>query len=281
MALSKQQINVFNTFGYLNFPGLFADSIEKIIEEFETIWVNNGGGHFNQDHDYKQRSAIIQFIDQSEYLSALLDDERIEGAIASLLGPDFNYSGSDGNLYVGETRYHSDGFDRHIGYTSVKIAFYLDPVTSDSGCLRVIPGSHIKDDTFAEGLESFKVAGHADDTMFGQHGSNIPAVPLESTPGDMLLFNHRIKHGSFGGGGRRRMFTMNFAEKFRQPDLDMLRNDIGETSRFWIDKPYGDIMINTASPTRMIHLEQTLANCDHLPALSRKAREEMGEPSRH
>ena len=37
MALSKQQINVFNTFGYLNFPGLFADSIEKIIEEFEIL----------------------------------------------------------------------------------------------------------------------------------------------------------------------------------------------------------------------------------------------------
>ena len=55
MALSTQQINVFNTFGYLNFPGLFADSIEKIIEEFETIWVNNGGGHFNQEHDYEQR----------------------------------------------------------------------------------------------------------------------------------------------------------------------------------------------------------------------------------
>ena len=36
--LSEQQLNYFNTFGYLYFPGLMADCIDRIIEEFEVVW---------------------------------------------------------------------------------------------------------------------------------------------------------------------------------------------------------------------------------------------------
>ena len=39
-------------------------------------------------------------------------------------------------------------------------------------------------------------------------------------------------------------------------------------------------MIETARPQRMRHLEQRVAHDDHLPELVRKARAEMGEPSR-
>ena len=45
----------------------------------------------------------------AERLSALLDDPRIEGALCSLVGPDWNYTGGDGNWYSGDTSWHSDG----------------------------------------------------------------------------------------------------------------------------------------------------------------------------
>ena len=51
-------------------------------------------------------------------------------------------------------------------------------------------------------------------------------------------------------------------------------------ARFWVDRAYGEAMINTASPQRMVHLEQNLANDSHLKALADKARAEMLEPSR-
>ena len=35
--------------------------------------------------------------------STLLDDPRIHDIAASILGDDFNYMGSDGNFYVGDT----------------------------------------------------------------------------------------------------------------------------------------------------------------------------------
>ena len=147
IRLNQQQLNFFDTFGYLALPGLMADCIDEIIDDFEQVWAERGGGH-----DGQRRSCIVPFIDQHERLCALLDDPRIEGLLASLLGDDFNYSGSDGNYYAGDTQWHSDDYQKEVRH--VKIAFYLDHLTRDSGCLRVIPGSHRRGDQYAETLEA-------------------------------------------------------------------------------------------------------------------------------
>ena len=126
MKLSSQQRTFFETFGYLGFPGLFADEADAITAEFERLWAEHGGGHHGQAHDYQQRSALVPFIDQSEYLSALLDDPRIDDVASDLVGDDYNYAGSDGNFYVGNSRWHSDGYARSA-YRNIKFAFYLDP----------------------------------------------------------------------------------------------------------------------------------------------------------
>ena len=79
---------------------------------------------------------------------ALLDDPRILAIAKTLLGDDFNYMGSDGNFYVGDTRWHSDGGHKLEDPMHIKIAFYLDPLTRDTGALRVIPGSHLFGDNY-------------------------------------------------------------------------------------------------------------------------------------
>ena len=68
------------------------------------------------------------------------------------MGDDYNYTSSDGNFYVGDTGWHSDGYTRKK-YLSIKLAMYLDTVTVNTGCLRVIPGSHHVGDVFAEFLQ--------------------------------------------------------------------------------------------------------------------------------
>ena len=155
MELTQQQLQFFATFGYLAFPGLFANEVDNITASFEKIWLDNGGGHAGQPHDGQQRSALVQFIDQDEFLSSLIDDPRIDRTCAAILGEDYNYAGSDGNFYVGDTQWHSDGYLKSK-YTSFKMAFYLDPVSADTGCLRVIPGSHKYGDVFSDSLEQVK-----------------------------------------------------------------------------------------------------------------------------
>ena len=205
----------------------------------------------------------------------MIDDPRILGIASSLLGDDFNYMGSDGNYYVGDSGWHSDGW--HPEMRHVKIAFYLDSVTRDTGCLRVIPGSHLTSDRYANMLQE---RVRRSEELWGMHGRDLPAVALETQPGDLVCFNHNTKHASFGGGKRRRMFTMNLCQRYPEERLDDLRRYMAGGARFWVERGYGEAMIRTAGPERMRHLEQVLANDGHLAELSRQARARMSEPSR-
>ncbi len=273
--LTEQQLSFFNTFGYLSFPGLLRDRIDQIIEDYHAVWEAEGNSHHGKPHDGSQRSCTVQFVDKNPRLNTLLDDPRILGIATSLLGHDFNYMGSDGNYYSGDTAWHSDGWHRNILH--IKLAYYLDPLTKDTGCLRVIPGSHLVNDQYAQELQ--EKIGHSD-TYFGMNGAQTPAIPLETQPGDLVCFNHNTKHAAFGGGGWRRMFTMNLCQRYPEDRLQELRDYISGASRFWLDRNFADTIMQTATPERMRHLEQVMANDGHLAELSRKARETMAEPSR-
>jgi hypothetical protein len=275
LKLTDQQLAYFKTFGFLAFPGLMQDRIDEIIREFEAIFAARGGGHAGKPHEGKQRSCIVPFPDQSVVLSSLLDDPRIHGIATSLLGDDFNFMPSDGNYYAGDTNWHSDGW--HAETLHIKIAFYLDPLTRDTGCLRVIPGSHKIGDAYAEAVN--KDVYDCQD-RWHLHGRDVPALALETKPGDILVFNHNTKHAAFGGSGWRRMFTMNLCQRYPEARIQELRDYLNGVSRFWVPRAYGEIMMNTAGPQRQRHLEQVMANDGHIAELSRQAKAKMAEPSR-
>lgn len=282
LVLTPQQLNFMDLFGYLVFPGLLSDCIDRIIEEFEAVFATHGGGHNGKPHDGTARSCILPFVDQRDYLAALIDDGRIDGIFTSLLGADYNYLGSDGNFYVGDTNWHSDtdwsgkmrGKPPRIFY---KMALYLDPVTADSGALRVIPGSQHYGDRFAEALQA-NLRG-APETL-GMGGNQVPAIALSSNPGDVVVFSQNTKHSAWGGGNRRRMFTINCTAHYNDDELPLLRNEVAAFARFWVDSVYGEAMLRTATPARMVHLAQPLAQQDHLVEEVRKAKLTMKEPAR-
>ena len=282
LQLAPQQIAYMDAFGYLVFPALLSDKIDRIVEEFQAVFESRGGGHHGKPHDGTARSVILPFIDQSEYLSALIDDPRVDGIFTSLLGADYCYLGSDGNFYVGDTRWHSDtdwsgkmrGKPPRVFY---KMALYLDPVARDSGALRVIPGSHRYGDRFAEDMQS---ALRNPEESLGLPGDRVPAIALESRPSDVVVFNQNTKHSSWGGSNRRRMFTINCTARYAAEEIPLLRNEVAAFARFWVDSVYGDAMLRTAGAERMVHLRQALEQQDHLAEEVRKAKTTMTEPAR-
>ena len=159
----------------------------------------------------------------------------------------------------------------------VKIAFYLDDLTRDTGCLRVIPGSHRRGDQYAEALEAQARQSQA---QWGLAGDQVPAVALEIVRGDVVVFQHNLKHAAFGGGGRRRMFTINCMVRVPDDQLDLVKQDLAGLARFWAERAYGETMIATARKRRMVHLEQRMAHDGHLKKLAAQARSEMAEPAR-
>ncbi len=249
--LTEQQVNYFNTFGFLVMRAAFSrDEVARISACFDKVLERDRHG---QDFDGERRQGVLGFVEQDEGLFRLLKDDRIYGPMEQLLGPGFVWLTSDGNLYVGDTHWHPDS--PTVGDFRIKIAFYLDPVSRDTGCLRVMPGSHMPG--FGERLRELpQPTGAAADSVYGVEGSEIPSVALESDPGDMVIFDQRLFHASFGGKTGRRMFTLNFITKPREAsDYEHLRdmykrnlahaNDIGRSKR---ERLYTTAFLETESP---------------------------------
>jgi len=247
--LTEQQRSFLDTFGYLHLPGLLSDRFDDIERAFEELMASRGG----DAHVGAERFCVAPFLNFSEYLCTLLDDPRLDGIARCVCGDDYQYWNSDGNYYVGDTRWHSDGaWQEPIGY--YKLAIYLDPVDADTGALRVVPGSHRFGERFADEVER-----EIDQKTFwgGVAPNEVPAVALTSAPGDLVLFHQILKHAAFGGGNRRRMFTINYT-----PAIDAAREAVYRETVSSHDYTVADVfgqppgpLLTGAPPSRLPHLE--------------------------
>ena len=264
MTLSQEQLNFFDTFGYLLVRQLFSPAeTEKIIEGFEWSIQNCGGG---KNHDCTSRTMFGGPIDHMPEMCAILDHPSILGLIGGVLGEDFNYGGGDGNYYSGDTGWHPDGSWGQL--FAAKTAFYLDPLTRDTGALRLIPGSHRPDHFVRQ--EQIDVNNSLE--LFGILPTEFPgSIAVEPNPGDIVIFNHDLYHASFGGGTRRRMFTMNCTRQAKTAeDLEMAHRYFSVHSPGGYNVKTGagvfssTVMIDTAEENRMIHLRQPIEIHDKL-----------------
>ena len=209
--LSEAQKLHLHTFGYLPLREVFSpDEAATIRRESEEIFADDVGVKLPDD-----RHAVQPFFERLPFGSTLVDDDRIYGIGEDLLGPDFYLIGTEGNLHNGDTPWHGPG-DWDVEFRSVKIALYMDSLTKENGCLRVVPGSHRKGSP--DMLDPLRQRN--DDTDFRPFGllpSEVPSVALESQPGDLLVFSENLLHASFGGAERRHQHAINFMEN---PDTE-------------------------------------------------------------
>jgi hypothetical protein len=197
----------YQTFGYLHLRAFAAEEIGWITDEYESAWA----GRPDLVHTGERTTDYPGiFIAARPALTSLLTHPRLCAVLAALLGEGWMTYGGDGSLKSGDTGWHSDcvympgGWEAKTTTPHLKVSFYLDPLTRETGALRVIPGSHLHGDDYARRLDSEIYAG-----SLGVLPSEIPSVALEVVPGDVILFDHRLKHATFGGGARRRHFAIN------------------------------------------------------------------------
>ena len=146
MQVTDEQRRFFDTFGFCRFRELFKpDEAAAFATALEGALARaRDGAAFAGE----ERQAVVPFIEWDPIFYDLLDDARLMDVVEGLLGEDCLYTGgSDGNYYVGDTRWHADGgvhADNGVmgPFRLAKAAFYLDPVSEGSGCLSVLPGSH-------------------------------------------------------------------------------------------------------------------------------------------
>ena len=227
VALTPAQVAFFRCFGFVHLHGLFEADRDDLEAGFEEAFASEATPfvlpadnpyHQPRDHAYDEvpRQIVPGFIDRSPRLARLRTDPRIVGAVTSLLGDDYEYAESDGNRFNCDVYWHLDTYGSSMQRDSVKLYFYLDRLTAETGALRVIPGTYYVDSEYAELLRHDLY--HPDQILekYGVEADEIPSWTIETQPGDVIAGDFRTLHGSFGGAAGRRLFTVNFRRP--QPD---------------------------------------------------------------
>ena len=226
--LSDQQIRFYRSFGFLKVAGLFAVDIAEIQTAFDAVFEAEDTPYFlpadnefhntdDPDHADTVRRIIPGFLDKSPELARLKDDPRIIGGVTSLIGDRFRYNESDGNLFNCDVYWHTGLYGADAAKENVKLFFYLDSLRSDTGALRVLPGTHHHEGTYAPRMRSdlYTPAKAAD--LYGIDPLEFPSHTVPVEPGDVIFLNFRVIHGSWHGRPGRRLFTVNFTALDEEP----------------------------------------------------------------
>ena len=244
--LTEQQKHEFEVFGFLLLKNLIpSDEMQLYIDAFdETMTKGNGGvpwqrvdGNHYVIPFYRHNPAVYH---------RLLDDRRINEVVEDLLGEDFVFSAAAGHRRWGGTGWHHDTVAPE-GLTHLKAVFYLQPVRAETGCLRVLPGTHFT--PLRERMELW-YGRHGDTKTPADEDSDTIAWPaaiaLESDPGDAVIFNIKAYHAAVGDRADRRAIYINYIQKPRTP-----KHEEYITSQYDAQPVYTPELFEDATPERM------------------------------
>ncbi len=175
--------------------------------------------------------------------------------VEHLLGDDcLAMTPGEGFVAASDSIWHTDS-RAPAGFTSIKLAFYLDPVDAASGCLNVIPGSHHAD--YSAQIRTALQSG-----AWG--GVSAPAIPmcqpLPSQPGDLIIFNHRLWHSSFGGKVGRRSIMINYCQNLTEPwHATWMAGLLHGSATAWGSPLFPEVLLTGADERRRRKLERLMA----------------------
>jgi hypothetical protein len=263
--VDKAAVQFFNTFGFLKIPGFFTEEIREISNEFDSMMKEKFG-----DTSAERNYLYPQFIDNSRKLSELLTLPKLSTLIGALMGKDFVYKGSDGNIFSASTGWHRDYL---IRTKSCKMLVYLEENEENTGALRVIPGTHFVDDAYSNFIgsaltwpEPAHMGGFDEKGVFGtghspqQFGQNslLPQTVVRNSPGDIIIFNHNLVHCTNASAvpRRRRLMGLHFCvnpktalkEMDEETQNEIRTLSLVEMDNFKLPKMFGKFVYDHSSP---------------------------------
>ena len=230
--LDDEQVAFFRTFGFLIFRKLLSlDEVETIAREaavaIEEIYQGREGG-------YRGRWAPLQR-PSTPFSASLLEDPRFYGIATELFDDSLIGLFSDMLVWLGDTGWHRD--QDVPGNTGLKFLYYFDSLETETGCLRVVPGSHLEPDRSEVGdVEPVRLAARQEHYMqiVSELASRrradvppdqalLPPVSVETVPGDVIVFALPLLHASFGGAPNRRIGSSIYWAPSATPELTEAR----------------------------------------------------------
>lgn len=242
--LTESQVAHFKTFGFLVLRQLFSPGELGIIRaEFDASFES---AYAHEPFDGTRRYWVPMMGPRTPFFARLLEDVRFCTVAEQLYGEDVIGAVVDANRYVGSTDWHPDtaGQEQY----GVKFPFYLQPVGAESGALRVIPGSH---------LEPLHSSLREDLKGLGLDIRDVPAHVCMTEPGDVVAFDVRLWHASYGGSKDRHMGVLVYYNNPKTAEQERATRETG--------KGNAKVPVSFNIPSERLYHPEWLANPDRNP----------------
>jgi ectoine hydroxylase-related dioxygenase (phytanoyl-CoA dioxygenase family) len=207
-VLTDQQIRHFEVFGFIILRNLLTS------EEIAAARKEHDEGLERARATTQSRGIRKQFNwtnlgPESPFLGSLLEDVRFLNRAEQLLDGEVIGQYANSNVFSSDrTEWHPD--TRDLSRRGLKFAFYLEPLDQQTGALRFIPGSHKAPFHTDIGKISLKESNNGVIDPNGFEIDEMPSFIAKSEPGDVVAFDGRVWHASWGGRTNRRMCSVGY-----------------------------------------------------------------------
>ena len=220
--------------GYAIVRGFFApDEIAEVSDALDQLYaegIEHGRCFRHGNLFYNVASAddsepIVRMVQWPSYHQPVLDRVRLDRRFAELLGPliGFNLKQIINQVHwkapgsLGDFAWHQDSKSRrpaeayrNLAESYVQTGLALDPHTSESGCLRFIPRSHLRGDLQMDCTTHSLGVAMKDAALDAVGLSASDAVDVLLEPGDLALWSPYLVHGSgTNSSDHKRRFYIN------------------------------------------------------------------------
>ncbi|MGF1609555.1 MAG: phytanoyl-CoA dioxygenase family protein [Kiloniellales bacterium] len=220
--LSDAQRQAFARDGYLVAEEAVSPAQLAALRRQLDAWIEESRGHrapygetidnlprFDIAKEHRAEAPALRRVNNpaevSECYAEVAFDSALVDMVADLIGPDVKFHHSKLNIKLPHTAtrvdYHQDfSYTPHSNDDMVTALLLLDDVTSENGCLMVVPGSH------REGQKSLwqgdRFTGKVDPET--EREAMRRAVPATGKAGSVCLMHTQLLHGSAANASDRR-----------------------------------------------------------------------------
>ena len=230
--------------GYAIIRGLFSCSelaeIKIAIDQLHAEGVahgrcfRHGNLFYNVARETEKCEPLVRIVQWPSYHQAKLNAVRLDTRFVELLEP---LIGNDLKQIInqvhwktpgslGDFAWHQDSRSRrpssayrNLATAYVQTGLAIDPHTPSSGCMRIIPGSHLRGDLSMDCSKRALGTAMCDEALNAVGLSAQDATDLLLEPGDLALWSPYLVHGSGSNeaGHKRRLYINGYV---RAADCD-------------------------------------------------------------
>ncbi len=205
LTLTEEQVEFYNTQGYLGIEGVLTEKevndlrrvTDELVEKSRAVTESDDVFDLEPEHTSKnpQLRRVKNPFKHHPVYEATRRHELILNIVSQLIGYDLRCNGHKLNMKLDKlgspVQWHQDwAFYPHTNEDLLAVGVAIDDMTTENGCLMVIPGSH-KGKIYSH-HQNGKFIGAVTDPNFKPEG----AVPIELKAGGISIHHVRTLHGS-------------------------------------------------------------------------------------